>query len=75
MAISPSGYVFNPQTGESFSLNPIAVEVVRMLQDGRSVEEVTEHVTSCYDVTRAAFRCDMDDFMGLLHQYGMLADE
>ena len=75
IAISQSGYVFNPQTGESFSLNPTAIEVIRMLQDGKRREEIVEEITSRYEVSQSAFLCDLDDFLDMLHQYDMLTNE
>ncbi|MCK9155881.1 MAG: PqqD family protein [Paludibacteraceae bacterium] len=75
IAISQSGYIFNPQTGESFSLNPIGVEVIRMLQEEKPKETIVASIVDRYDVTASAFACDLDDFVSLLKQYEMLTDE
>lgn len=75
IAISQSGYVFNPQTGESFSLNPTAIEVIKLLQEGKSRDEIAVEMTSRYDISSSSFLCDLDDFLHLLQQYDMMANE
>lgn len=75
IAISQSGYVFNPQTGESFSLNPTAIEVMKMLQEGKGRDEITEEITSRYDVPKSIFLCDFADFLHLLQQYDILMND
>ena len=36
LAISENGFLFNPATGESFTANPMAFEIIRMLKEGQS---------------------------------------
>jgi len=35
IALSDSGFIFNPSTGESFSMNPIGLEIITMLKEGK----------------------------------------
>ena len=40
IAISESGFVFDPTSGESFSLNPIAIEILNMLKEGKGQGDI-----------------------------------
>ena len=38
IAISDSGFVFNPSTGDSFSTNQVGLEIIRLLKENKSKE-------------------------------------
>ena len=40
IAVSDSGFIFNPDTGESFTANPIGLEILDMVKEGMEFEEV-----------------------------------
>ncbi len=69
IATSESGYVFNPSTGESFSVNPIAIEIFNFLEEGKSYEEISKTMLSRYNTDEATFEKDYNDFMGMLKQH------
>ena len=48
IAISDSGFVFDPTTGESYSLNPLGVEILTLLKDGDDQKEITNFVLQKY---------------------------
>ena len=35
IAVSESGFVFNPTSGDSFSLNTVGTEILKLMKDGR----------------------------------------
>lgn len=74
IALSKTGFVFNPQTGESFSLNPMGSEIICLLRDGYSTEEVVKSITDRFDVSAHSFSTDLDDFVAMLRRYE-LTDE
>ena len=39
IAISDSGFIFNPSTGESFTVNPIGVEIITLLKEDKVKED------------------------------------
>ncbi len=50
LALSDSGFVFDPSTGDSFSTNPIGLEIIRMLKEGKTTNDIKNHVTkNLYD--------------------------
>lgn len=72
IAISESGFVFDPNSGESFSLNPIAIEILNMLKDGNGQQEIFGFVLKKYEVERDTFENNYDDFIGMLKQFKLL---
>ena len=72
IAISESGFVFDPTSGESFSLNPIAIEILNMLQEGKGQGDISGFVMNKYDVERDTFENNYFDFVGMLKQFSLL---
>ncbi|MEA3479632.1 MAG: PqqD family protein [Bacteroidota bacterium] len=75
IAISDSGFIFNPDTGESFSTNALAVEIFNQLKEEKSFDEISEKIMKNYHVEQATFEKDYHDFMGFLEQYNLLENE
>ncbi|MBN3035696.1 MAG: PqqD family protein [Bacteroidales bacterium] len=72
VAISESGYLFNPGTGESFSVNPIGVGIIQMLREGKSEDEIRSEMLSQYDIDADTMEKDLQDFIGFLKQYALI---
>ena len=72
IAISESGFVFDPTSGESFSLNPIAIEILNMLKEGKGQGDIFGFVLKKYDVDRDTFENNYFDFTGILKQFNLL---
>ena len=63
LALSDSGFIFNPATGDSFSANPIGMEIIRRLLEGKSQKQITTTVLKVYQVEESAFEKDYHDFV------------
>jgi len=66
IAISDSGFIFNPSSGDSFSTNPIGLEILRMLKDDKEKEAIKKHVLHTYQTDEATFEKDYYDFVNML---------
>lgn len=75
IAISDSGLVFNPMNGESFSVNPIGMEIFNLLKDKKSFDEISEELKEKFEVEKNTFEKDFLDFTSMLKQYELLEDE
>ncbi len=75
IAISDSGFVFDPTTGESFTFNPTGLEIFRYLKDDRSLDEISEIITLKYDIDSHNFERFYYDFISMLKQYQLIDDE
>lgn len=69
IAISDSGFIFNPANGESFSVNPIGIEIFNMMKQEKSPEEISKTILTKYNTDEATFEKDYYDFIGILNQH------
>ncbi len=74
VAISESGFIFNPTTGDSFSTNPIGLEIIRMLKEEKSKDEIRKSILSKYITDDSTFEKDYYDFVMML-QTNQVADD
>jgi len=72
LAVSDTGFLFMPSTGETFTLNEIGRKIFKLLQLGKSEDEVVTDICGNYDVDAGTCRKDLDDFVGQLKNYSLL---
>ena len=75
LAISSSGFVFDPTTGDSYSLNPIGAEIANLIKEEMQEEEIKYHILEMYDIDEASFEKDFYDFKNAMIQFNLLEDE
>ena len=75
IAVSDSGFVFNPDTGESFTVNPIGVEIINLLKESKETSEISNQVRLKYIVDQPTFEKDFDDFIGLMRNYSLIEND
>ena len=62
IATSESGFIFNPSTGDSFSSNPIAAEILIQLKEGVAEAGIKAAIMEKYEVDANQLEQDWDDF-------------
>ena len=67
--ISDNGFVFNSKTGDSFSLNPIGLEMIKMIEINREFDEIRKSILDKYDIDDLTFEKDFYDFCALLKHH------
>jgi hypothetical protein len=72
IAISDSGLVFNPVNGESFSINPIGVEIISQLKEGKSLLDINKVILDRYAIDKDTFEKDFQDFIGILGHHNII---
>lgn len=72
LATSDAGFIFNPSTGDSYSANPVAAEMIAMMREGKSAEEIKKHLLKTYEVEKTALDKDYDDLMMQLRDNNLL---
>ena len=75
IAISDSGFIFNPGSGESFSVNPISRKIMQWIKEEKSQEEIIEMILENYAIDRDTVEKDLYDFMELLKLYHLTEEE
>lgn len=69
LAMSESGFVFDPVNGDSYTLNPSGMVVLRLLKDGQGFDEIIRHVTCEFDVDSRKAERDISDFIIQLRKH------
>ncbi len=75
IAISESGFIFNPGTGDSFSTNPIGAEIIQLLKDDKKPSEIIKVISSKYQIDGPSFEKDLEDFYSQLRDGSLTAYE
>ena len=75
IAVSETGFVFDPTSGESYSINPEGQEILRQLKEGKSSEEIAADMTGQYEIDAASFEKYYYDFMGMLRQFQLIEED
>lgn len=72
IAMSDTGFLFLPSTGETFTLNQIGKEIFKMIQAGESDETIFERIVTEYDVEKNILEKDFSDFVLQLKSYSLI---
>ena len=72
VALSESGFIFNPATGDSYCVNQLASDVLGMLKDDKSLAEVKSEIQDKYEVSASSLDEDLYDLTTHLQQLGLL---
>lgn len=72
IASSENGFVFNPTTGDSFSLNTLGSAILLSMKDNKSSAEIKDDILKLYDVEKNQLEKDWDDFMAQLRDNNLL---
>lgn len=74
IAISDTGFVFNPTTGDSYSMNQVGKEILGYLGENRSKEDIISIMTSEYEIDAPSFEKYFFDFISMLRQFELLEE-
>lgn len=75
LAVSETGFIFNPSSGDSFSANPIGAEVLNLLKEDKDLAAIKANLLERYDVDDSQLEKDIDDFLVLLRDNNLLQYE
>ena len=64
--VEGKGILIDLKKGMSFYLNETGNLIYRLLQEGKSPEEILKMIVEEYDVEMEEARKDMDEFLGIL---------
>jgi hypothetical protein len=75
IAVSESGFLFDPNTGESFSVNSTGKEILKLLSEGKEMQEIESLIMEKYEVEQVTFNRYMDDFSHSLRRFNLVERE
>jgi hypothetical protein len=73
IATNEFGFIFNPATGDSFSSNPIAAEIIKLMKDNRSLSDIKKFILENYDADKLTIEKDVEDFIVSLKENNLLS--
>ncbi len=72
ISISENGFLFDANTGDSYSVNEIAGKILSHLKDGKEEMEIKTAIQEEYEVDDLTFERNYYDFTNLLNHLGLL---
>lgn len=70
--VNESGFVFDANTGDTFTINDIGREIVGLLKQGETKEEIVESLSSDYDVKQSVLEKDVSEFLLMLKYFKLV---
>jgi hypothetical protein len=74
IALSENGFVFNPSTGDSYTLNNSGKEVMIMIKEGKNINQIEDLLFEKYDIDRISLERYLADFINDLSVYNLMEE-
>jgi len=74
LEVSRSGFLFDPRTGHTYTLNETAQRLLELFRDGQSDEEIVTALTDEFEVDAATVERDLYDFICQLNSFALLKE-
>ncbi len=74
IAVSESGFVFDSSTGDSFSVNPLGIEIIGMVRDNKTEDDIRKILSEKYEVSVPVLEKSLSDFIGSLRSAKIIED-
>ena len=75
LALNEEGFIFDPETGNSFVTNETGLFILKKLKEGLSEEEIVKALMEEYEVDEDTARRDLYDFLEQLRILGIYERE
>ena len=73
LAVSDSGFVFDPTTGHTYTLNSSALVVLRALNQGTALDEIARSLGDAFELEGGEdLDRDVQDFVSRLREQGLV---
>jgi hypothetical protein len=72
IATSENGFIFNPATGDSFSANEVAAEILQAMKNGDTELQIKNKLLEKYEVSPEQLNRDWEDWMAQLKEANLL---
>jgi hypothetical protein len=75
LAVSETGFIFNPTSGDSFTANEIGTEIINLMKESKNIADIKNVLLDKYDVEGSQLEKDVDDFIVLLRDNNLIQHE
>jgi hypothetical protein len=74
IAISETGFMFDPNSGESYTTNQVAREIIFLMKENRPEAEIRAVLMEKYDVDEVTLEKNLIDFYAMLRHFDLCAE-
>lgn len=71
LAVSETGFVFDPRTGHSYTVNATGLAMLAAMKDGLPIDEIATRLRDEFDVVSEGVEEDVLTFLDLLAEQGL----
>ena len=75
IAVSETGFLFDPNTGESFTLNKTGKLIFKLLAEENEPESISKIVEEQYDIDNQTAQRYVDEFIMMLQQFNLIGKD
>jgi len=75
LAVSEEGFIFDPETGNSYTVNQTGLFILELLKEGKSQDEIVDALTKEFEVSPEEAQRDLIDFLEQLRLFGLLEEK
>jgi len=72
LAVSESGFIFDPVTGHSYTANATGLKILELLKSGKNEEEIKATLMDEFEATEDEVSVDISDFIENLKKYFLI---
>lgn len=72
--LEQEGFVFCPKSGECYTLNSLAQNILFWIKSGESLDSIKQRILDGYDVSEVDLEVDLDDFLSQCKKYRLIED-
>jgi len=75
IALNDEGFIFDPETGNSYTVNKTGLFILKLLKEGKSEREIVKSLTETFNVDEKEAERDLVDFIEQLRLCGLMGGE
>ena len=72
LAISDTGFIFDPYSGKTFTANEVGIRIILFLKNGGSLASIQSEIYQEYDISPDQLERDISDFLIQLKEQGLI---
>lgn len=69
LAVSESGFIFDPVTGHSYTANATGLKILELLKEGKDEDEIKTELMDEFEASEDELTVDIQDFIENLKKY------
>ncbi len=75
LAVSKNGFVFDPETGESFTVNEVGIEIIIQLQKSPDQKELISKLEDIYEIDNLTLEKSVADFLIMMQEFKLTEND